>query len=584
MYRSTAAILVLGLVPCANALQTVGSSPGGGSGVNMQAGAIGAPTYTRTAIADWTGDSLPDYCVRDRDSIVMLYNPAIYISQVRVTDQANDMATLPSPLGEPPSLVVACPQGLEEFRWIAGQTSPPFWDRRFLSTIMAWRSVERIQVYGQGDSVAVYGLNPDGVTLQKLTFTGGVWQHQTLFPVTGLVKDFRPFAPYGEEVWFAVMTPNTLLLYDDQGVLRDSYTALPVTSAAIERVSMQSIPGAWEWILWVLTGPTGSYQYLASFGDTGAGTDVPGFELIDFFPGNPNVVSLQAADLDGDGDLDITGNHKLAEQFFQVMNTGSTRPDFDIMGPTSLFVTYGTPGQQALFNGTDPALLDLDNDGDADCVHPVESRASQYVYKSDFVDENRQEPAVQMSVDPQDPSRLVGEIQLVPMDDDLEITFTCDAEEVPDAADEVELVIYEVSWPEGVTQNQPVARARQDVPAAFTTFSIQAQIIDPEFVLTPGVQFEQLYFCCLRYLDVHPDDGTVLEIFPTAVYGIEASEDPAHQAIFAEHGGGTVFSLGGSLGLERGGDQVGSGSETECLPNNECDAPPPPAPPSGSFG
>ncbi len=325
---------------------------------------------------DLDGDLSPDFAWVDRNlgTASVLLSPGLMERLKWQVSSAVDVGVL-STRDERDYLLVVNGSGLQRL-----DLTVPGWDRTTLAA--SWAGVQQIETYSPEEGeTEVFGLDGDGHTLLHVHCDGGeVLVDEVLFSVPLEVLAIEPYRRNGTgEVGLAVMTHDTLALYDLSGNLL-RWIVLTAYGWTCDAIAAMSHGGAaQDWIAWVATAADGTTQYLVIANEAGPLPAKPVWTNID-------VSSISDTDYDLDGDDDLVFTFSDAYHAVRLNNEGEPTPDFrlqdkDLFYAPGGMVQYGRPYYGVIV----PA--DVDSDGDEDLLQAtINGRLAVFV-NSDGVDE-----------------------------------------------------------------------------------------------------------------------------------------------------------------------------------------------------
>jgi hypothetical protein len=350
--------------------------------------------FKQSVSGDFDGDGLDDVIMRHGTKLHMLFAPGHWRVQIELPGDANDLAVLPATEGDPASLVTVGSQGLLKLVW--DDASPSYWN----STLLvggAWIGAKHMAVDASAPHApVVYGAKPG----MRMRFDVEESQSDSVDVPGEQALDIQMvrFTGASSSLELAVMKANRLDVYHAWNDLQWTYTTGDSTavSHAFAPVKHSSL----DQLLWFIRGPSGTSEYLVSLE-----YDAPSEPAVSWvqrnFSGLPEIVGCTSGDGDGDGDIDLLYSHKEEKTLVMLPNLGM---DPDILFkqiPAGAFdhpASYvpGGGSASAPFNQAQPALTDIDNDGDLDIVFPVQEPGAIFVKKSSVIDRRDSAAKIQL--------------------------------------------------------------------------------------------------------------------------------------------------------------------------------------------
>lgn len=514
-----------------------------------------APTdpgvFERTHQGDFDGDGVPDMVAQRDDRLEVLLAPGIYDQTLQGPAGVTAFGVCPADAGTTrDTLLAARGTGLELFEL---DTATGQWTSKSIAP--SWSGVHLLEVREMISTVAVLGVMADQRTVRCVYRLEGQWFEQAMLVSPEVIRDLCVFEfDGGGQVEIAVATDSALCVYDSVGALRQTYPVGEATSVAIGRLRLPL--SARDGLAWLVTRNEGIQQLIV--------LSPSGIQPPEHLSNMPQVVDIETGDMDGDGDWDIVLSHTVDHSVVVLVNlSDGWTTDFDTSFPGGARkLQIGPAGVPAPDNHTRPSVSDIDADGDADMLMPVQSSGDVFVWRSGLVDQALFDPLVDVSQ-----PELACNLEALG-GGDLSMTVRLDVD-LPEGtpATHVELVVWHRASCE--TPTEPVAVQRVLVPIDGTAPQKRtAQVLLPQVPdLVPGtdVRFEGLYFWVQRAVRV--ENNVVTQRWHSRIFAIETSPAPANYFWIKGLGGKMLFPIyqcvnGGTLP-----DLIGCGSELPKLPD-----------------
>jgi hypothetical protein len=507
--------------------------------------------FKRTDHGDFDGDGVADMVVHRTDRLELLLAPGLYDQIVQGPQGVSAYGVCsPTSTSQKNTLLAAGGAGLQQFE-LDPATSQ--WTGQVIAP--AWVGSRLVEVHKMTSTVAVLGVMGDRRTVRCLYRVDDVWFEQALLVSPEIIRDLCVFEFDGAgQIEIAVATDSALWVYDSTGVLRQSFPVGDASSVAIGRIRLPL--SARDGLAWLITRNIGQQQLIV--------LSPTGITPPEHLAYAPMVVDMETGDIDGDGDWDIVLSHTTDHNAMVLMNqSDGWTTSFDKDNPAGLrIVKFGPTGVPSPSNKTRPSLGDIDGDGDADLLLPVQTNGDMFVWRGSQVDESLFEPKVDLS-------QMENACNLEALGGgDLNMTVRLDVD-LPEGtpATHVELVVWHRE--SCTTPTEPVAVQCVLVPISGTApQSVTAQVLlsqVPDLVPGTDVRFEGLYFWAQRAVRV--ENNVVTKRWHSRIFAIETSPEPDNYSWIKELGGSMLFPIHQNVGGTALPDLIGCGSELPNLPN-----------------
>jgi hypothetical protein len=507
--------------------------------------------FQRTDQGDFDGDGMHDMVVHRDSRLEVLLAPGLYDQLLIGPDGMAAYGVCPPiSTSQRETLLASSGLGLVQFELdpATGQ-----WNGQVLAP--TWAGAPLIEVHTMINTVAVLGVMPDGRTVRTLYRVDDQWFEQPMLVSPETIRDLCVFEfDGGGQIEVAVATDSALWVYDSTGELRQSFPVGDAVSVAIGRIRLKY--SVRDGVAWLITRTQGVQQLIV--------LSPTGITPPEHLAYAPLVVDLETGDIDGDGDWDIVFSHTTDHNAMVLMNhSDGWTTSFDKDTPAGLrIIKFGPKGLLAPDNQTRPNLGDVDGDGDADLLLPVQSNGDLFVWRGGLVDESKFDPQVDLTL----PEATCSLEALGGGDLSLTLRLQVDLPEGTPAT-HVELVVWHRKTCQMPTD--PLAVQRVLVPIAGTApQSLTAQVLLPQVPdIVPGteVRFEGLYFWAQRAVRV--ENGAVVQRWHPRVFVIETSPSPDNYSWIKTLGGSMLFPIHQTVNGTSLPDLIGCGSELPKLPN-----------------
>lgn len=506
-------------------------------------------------MGDLDGDQVPDLVLVRGGWLEAEIGPGLFDVHLAGIAQVTSFCVCPGAAGAADSILATGPGGLvrldldvQSDTWTQVSIAPGWANACFLE----------IDAQPNGD-VSVYAVLQDGRELRKLSQTSTSLSEGPLFTLPVPAKDFTTLDFDGDgELELAVATAGALAVFAQDGTVLKSWVPGGVSSVSIGRIPAP-LDGR-DWVAWTVTVSNGE-QKLWVLGEGGATSPTAMSPL-------PSIVDMRTGDVDGDGRTDVLFSHTSLHSLVVFLDRGvGPQPVFDYTLPESLYlVPIGPDDTPAPDNEAQPALVDVDGDGDADSLMPVQSSSKVFVGLNAAVDEGHMQPVVDVS----DPLKAANLTALASGDlaFDLELAV---GHPMPSEATHVELIAWRRASPTQPTDPDSCARTLVDLSTAVVSGAIcklDAQLVlpaPPDMVPGTNVRFQGIYLWLQR--PVRVESGAVVRTWPATVHAIETSPFSTNHDWITSVGGVPTFPLHEKSGGTTIPDQIGCGSVLPCLPS-----------------
>lgn len=585
LFLSTTSLVLSTTSLAAPAQQVVQIGVTAGDGVAIRRGAryrlqpLSQPAMTpfgRSCALDMDGDLMEDHAVIVDGTVRLLFAPGLFEAPVAdVQSQVLDVERLPGRTSLRDSLLTAGPLGVRAYRWVDGALverqvlddpcrcvvavpRPPAVPRRVLVLLQDGVTVlEATEVSENGReawATSVYHVHKEHVQEIAVADLGG----DGVLDLCLRVKKGIHLIDRNGEVWLNSTFPS-------------------MESRAMAVVGP---PGREQWLTAVIEYTLTGQELIAVYTDQG---------LIDLeiVGGDVGFVGLAGADVspkaDGRFDINLTWETTYDVATMHDVGLGQEPPVFDVgLSKSIAILETGEPPPTAPHTAW-PEVVDVDNDGDADTIFPIQEDGSIFVYLGEQIDESRQKPRILQ--DETLSFRLGPTIEL-------HMNVEADPQAIPfGAANAFEIIVYHRPSPDDPVDTDPVFSDVVPLEAAPLLsggrrhFPCVVPLLD---VPVDGgcTTFDSMYWVVVRLVRIADGplgpDPRVLQRFPARLYGIEgqAGDDanstfiedhapPGLQALFIPHecpdaaSDPTLPSSGHDVVNSESG---GSGKELPCLP------------------
>ncbi|MEM7202423.1 MAG: FG-GAP-like repeat-containing protein [Planctomycetota bacterium] len=352
-------------------------------------------------------------------------------------------------------------------------------------------------VGANGDSLAILTIENEASFEQPLEMSMG----STILAITGIQWDAEP----GDEIAVITRAGLTILSADLEDVLQYPW---PADAGFATRVAAPGAPTG-ELLAWCgRRSPNETVLFIAS-ATTGQAVSLDGLP----------VVAIAAGDCTSDGHDDLILSHSASHKAQILVNQGTGAAlgafRYDTLGviEAALIPGAAAASQPAPNNVVHPAVADLDGDGDADVVWPVESTSEIVVGRNPFIDERTQR--VDLDLFAYSPIDIVYGLSAAP---ETEVFVRLRQAPLPAGATHVELLAWEATL-EPTASNplvlNPRAAAAAPLPAQGTMPPGAIQALLPAGALHS--QTVSTFLLVLRAVELDAA-GTVVRAFPGNPY------------------------------------------------------------------
>lgn len=336
--------------------------------------ALSPVSFGRGISGDLTGDHLRDVVLLSNNRATMMFGVGVYGAFIEFPGRADDIDIVPR----------GGPQGLDALAIVRAEglalgTFDPATQALAVNPLAGgdWilaRAVRTADMDASG-TADIVGISQDGLrVLTALQQSDHAWSAGPSTTAPHEVLQFIPMEWDGDPLpELAAMTSYGLEIFERNGTVRFS---VPYPASSPASLVAVSVPGRTRQVLvWVyefVHAPLDVHFMVLDMILPPADTDI----------GALDVAALAAADYDHDFDDDLFVSQRSSHDVIYVPN------HFDASAPSApMFldtyvdvgiISVGPPFTPAPANNAMPVVCDLDNDGDADLLFPVQS--SQHVF------------------------------------------------------------------------------------------------------------------------------------------------------------------------------------------------------------
>lgn len=380
----------------------------------------GLGVYRDTELGDFDGDGLLDVVTRRNDAIEGLLGVvALGFSLPEVSPSACFVVRPVTPGAD--TLVISNGTGLHELSYDVGSGT---WTSAALLTdpsgSQAARDLALRSVASPGDPLVL--VQSDGLSVQLLSTSFSASMGAPELVSTRPIRRVIPFdldGDGGDEL--ALLHTDGASVWDSSGTppnetwtLDSTYSFTVPDVTYFDAVAGSAAGSAEEWLACIGKLPNGLNQSVA-FVSNGATLSTVGI-------GQASVARFAAGDWNGDGNDDLVLSRRVDERVGVALHQGTSWHDF---AGTLLFEISDTPGASSELNAAQPAVLDLNGDGDVDIALAVQSKRELHMELNQANDASDSAPVYLTAWDPDGPGLLDPFMNLVDPDNgnDLYVEF-----------------------------------------------------------------------------------------------------------------------------------------------------------------
>jgi hypothetical protein len=498
--------------------------------------------FKRTCVGDFDGNSTADLVAVRGSQLEILGDPSLFGWSSGYLGSVRDAATLPDPLFDADTVVSVGWNGVQ--RWssfemvhpVTGCSAPTITDLDAQPSEWVGAALVAVGDVAGESAPRIVGVLSDLRSVRTLVHSGTQYVDQALTLSPAPAEDILDLALVDFHAdgtpELTLMTTNSLSIYSLSSGLRLAHFAgNPGWSNACMTVGR---PGGVlaHWVAMVVNYVDGVQQFLTIVDGDGPN----GMMLLQ---GNPKVVGMTAGSYKdvaepqpAEGNVDLLLSIDATNKLWVLLNDADVAapPAFSLDAAHKKVFEYPSTTTGAQSNQAQPALIDFDNDGDLDILHPVRLTSSLFVHWNKTVNEALFRPGVM-----NDPGNLEAApvIWEIPSSSSLNLRVLAtqpETEPDPIGYRYIEVAVFRKDSIAATTERVADGVWRVPYDPQAETYLFDVELENPELsapTIPPAdgepVRFENFYILMERVVYRNASNTETLRVLSPRFHGVQTS-------------------------------------------------------------